>query len=71
VGVECFVTSTAARVSCPSLTHKNKTALFNGGKMGEVSRELQRNLKGISTACSRQARLDGLGRLAAHRAGAS
>lgn len=47
-GVECFVTGTAAGVSyLESLTHKNKTALFNGGKMGEVSRELQRNLKGI------------------------
>lgn len=47
-GVECFVTGTAAGVSyLESLTHKNKTAVFNGGKMGEVSQELQRNLKGI------------------------
>lgn len=47
-GVECFVTGTAAGISyLESLTHKNKTSLFNGGKMGEVSRELQRNLKGI------------------------
>lgn len=47
-GVECFVTGTAAGVSyLESVTHKNKTAVFNGGKMGEASRELQRNLKGI------------------------
>ena len=47
-GVECFVTGTAAGISyLESLTHKNKTAIFNGGKMGEASRELQKNLKGI------------------------
>jgi branched-chain amino acid aminotransferase len=47
-GRECFVTGTAAGISfLESLTHKHKTALFAGGKMGEVTRELQRNLKGI------------------------
>jgi len=47
-GVECFVTGTAAGISyIESLTHQNKTAIFNGGKMGEVATELQRNLKGI------------------------
>jgi len=47
-GVECFVTGTAAGISyLESVTHGNKTALFNGGKMGDASRELQKNLKGI------------------------
>lgn len=47
-GVECFVTGTAAGISfIESLTHKNKTAIFNGGKMGDASRELQKHLKGI------------------------
>jgi branched-chain amino acid aminotransferase len=47
-GVECFVTGTAAGVTyLGSLTHLKRTTVFNGGKMGDVSRELQRNLKGI------------------------
>jgi len=47
-GAECFVTGTAAGVSyLESLTHKHKTALFNGGKIGEVTLELQKTLKGI------------------------
>jgi len=47
-GVECFVTGTAAGVSyLGSLTHKGRTTTFSGGKMGPVSRELQKTLKGI------------------------
>jgi len=47
-GAECFVTGTAAGISyLESVTHQGKKAVFNGGKMGEVSKELQRNLKGI------------------------
>ncbi|MEI8093327.1 MAG: aminotransferase class IV [Spirochaetales bacterium] len=47
-GREAFVTGTAAGVSyLESVTHKNKTALFSGGKIGEVTLELQKTLKGI------------------------
>lgn len=47
-GVECFVTGTAAGVSyIESLTHKNKTTVFNGGKIGEATLTLQKTLKGI------------------------
>lgn len=46
--VECFVTGTAAGVSyIESITHKGKTALFNGGKIGELTTELLHTLKGI------------------------
>ncbi len=45
---ESFVTGTAAGVSfLESITHKGKTAVFNGGKMGELTRELLHTLKGI------------------------
>jgi branched-chain amino acid aminotransferase len=47
-GTECFVTGTAAGISyIESLTHKNKTAVFSGGKMGEATRTLLKTLKGI------------------------
>ncbi|MFA6506280.1 MAG: branched-chain-amino-acid transaminase [Treponemataceae bacterium] len=47
-GAECFVTGTAAGVTpIESLTHKGKTAVFNGGKVGELSAELRDVLKGI------------------------
>lgn len=45
---ECFVTGTAAGVSyIESLTHQGKTAVFNQGKMGELTMELLKTLKGI------------------------
>jgi branched-chain amino acid aminotransferase len=47
-GAECFVTGTAAGVTpIESLTHKGKTAVFNGGKVGELSAELRDVIKGI------------------------
>lgn len=47
-GAECFVTGTAAGVtSLESVTHQGRTAVFSQGKMGPVSRELQKTLKGI------------------------
>lgn len=47
-GKEMFVTGTAAGVSyIESITHKGKTKEFAGGKMGEVTFQLQRRLKGI------------------------
>ena len=47
-GAECFVTGTAAGVSfLESVTHKGKKAVFSGGKMGPVSTQLQKQLKGI------------------------
>lgn len=47
-GAECFVTGTAAGVSfLGSLTHQGKTVVFSDRKMGPVSKELQRTLKGI------------------------
>ncbi len=47
-GTECFVTGTAAGVSyIESVTHKGKTAEFNGGKMGEFTRDMLHTLKGI------------------------
>jgi branched-chain amino acid aminotransferase len=47
-GAECFVTGTAAGVTpIESLTHKGKTAVFNNGKVGELSAELRDALKGI------------------------
>lgn len=47
-GAECFVTGTAAGVTpIESLTHSGKKAVFNGGKVGELSAELRDVLKGI------------------------
>jgi branched-chain amino acid aminotransferase len=47
-GAECFVTGTAAGVTpIESLTHKGKTSVFNGGKVGELSADLRDALKGI------------------------
>ncbi len=47
-GAECFVTGTAAGVTpIESLTHQGKTAVFNGGKVGELSAELRDVLKGV------------------------
>jgi branched-chain amino acid aminotransferase len=47
-GRECFVSGTAAGLSyLESITYKDKTAVFNDGKMGEVSRQLLVTLKGI------------------------
>ncbi len=47
-GVECFVTGTAAGVSfIESVTHQGKTAVFNNGKVGELTTRLLRKLKGI------------------------
>jgi branched-chain amino acid aminotransferase len=45
---EVFVTGTAAGLSyMESITHKGKTAVFNEGKMGELSHKLLQTLKGI------------------------
>ena len=45
---ECFVTGTAAGVSyIESLTWNDKTAVFNGGKQGEITTALQKSLKRI------------------------
>lgn len=47
-GTECFVTGTAAGVSyLESLTHNGQTAIFNKGKMGDLTATLLRQLKGI------------------------
>jgi branched-chain amino acid aminotransferase len=47
-GTECFVTGTAAGISfIESLTHQSKTAVFSGAKMGDVTRQLLKTLKGI------------------------
>lgn len=47
-GAEVFVTGTAAGVSyLESITHKGRTVVYNGGKMGEVTRDLLVTLKGI------------------------
>ncbi|OHE70780.1 MAG: branched-chain-amino-acid transaminase [Treponema sp. RIFOXYC1_FULL_61_9] len=47
-GAECFVTGTAAGVTpIESLTHKGKTAVFSGGKVGELTAALRDQLKGI------------------------
>ncbi len=46
--IECFVTGTAAGVSyIESLTHGRKTTVFSGGKIGELTMELLKKLKGI------------------------
>lgn len=45
---ECFVTGTAAGVShISSITHKDKTATFGDGKIGDTSLHLQKRLKNI------------------------
>ncbi|MFP4536476.1 MAG: aminotransferase class IV [Spirochaetaceae bacterium] len=45
---EVFVTGTAAGVSyLESITHQGKTALYNGGKIGELTAQLRRTLRGI------------------------
>lgn len=47
-GVECFVSGTAAGVTYfESLTHEGRTKVFGDGRMGEISRRLLRELKGI------------------------
>ena len=47
-GAEAFVTGTAAGITFfESITHKGRTAIFNGGKQGDISRSLQKELKGI------------------------
>lgn len=47
-GKEFFVSGTAAGIThFESLTHNGKTAVFNGGKQGELSIELLKTLKGI------------------------
>ncbi len=47
-GAECFVTGTAAGVTpIESLTHRGKKAVFNGGKVGDLSAHLRDTLKGI------------------------
>ena len=46
--VECFVTGTAAGVSyIESIAHNGKTTIFREGKIGELTHELGRTLKGI------------------------
>lgn len=46
--VEVFVTGTAAGVTfIESITHNEKTSVFCGGKIGDVTHTLQRRLKGI------------------------
>lgn len=47
-GKEVFVTGTAAGVSyIESITHKDSTKEYAGGKMGEATYQLQKTLKGI------------------------
>lgn len=47
-GAECFVSGTAAGVTpVESITHQGKTAVFNGGKIGELTVKLRDTLKGI------------------------
>ncbi|AEF84300.1 branched-chain-amino-acid transaminase [Treponema primitia ZAS-2] len=46
--VECFVSGTAAGATpIESLTHQGKKAVFNNGKVGELTAELRDTLKGI------------------------
>ena len=46
--VESFVTGTAAGVAfLESITYKDKTTVFNGGKEGELTLQLQKELKSI------------------------
>jgi branched-chain amino acid aminotransferase len=45
---ECFVSGTAAGATpLESLTYKGKKAIFNGGKVGELTAEIRDTLKGI------------------------
>jgi len=45
---ECFVCGTAAgAVPISSITHKKKKAVFNGGKVGDLTAELRDAIKGI------------------------
>jgi branched-chain amino acid aminotransferase len=45
---ECFVCGTAAGAApIPSLTYKEKKAVFNNGKLGDLTIQLQNTLKGI------------------------
>jgi len=45
---EAFVTGTAAGVShIESITHGESTAVFNGGEIGPLTRELRKTLRGI------------------------
>lgn len=45
---ESFVTGTAAGVSyIESITHRGKTVEFNGGKIGDLTAELRKKLRGI------------------------
>ncbi|HOV39173.1 MAG TPA: branched-chain-amino-acid transaminase [Spirochaetales bacterium] len=45
---ECFLTGTAAGATfIESITHRNRTTVFNKGKPGELTLSLQRTLKGI------------------------
>ncbi|MFW5797569.1 MAG: branched-chain-amino-acid transaminase [Spirochaetota bacterium] len=47
-GAECFVSGTAAGVTqVESVTHEGKTAVFNDGKIGDLTRKLRDTLKGI------------------------
>ncbi|MFP4432461.1 MAG: branched-chain-amino-acid transaminase [Spirochaetota bacterium] len=47
-GAECFVTGTAAGVAyLESLTHKGRTAVYNNGEIGDLTRQLRDTLKGI------------------------
>ena len=46
--VECFVTGTAAgAVPIESITHNGKKAVFNNGRVGELTAKLRDTLKGI------------------------
>ena len=45
---ECFVTGTAAGITfIESITHKGTSAVFNQGRMGELTQSLMHKLKGI------------------------
>ena len=45
---EVFVTGTAAGISyIESITHKDKTVVFNDSKIGDLTHDLLRTLKGI------------------------
>jgi branched-chain amino acid aminotransferase len=47
-GAECFVTGTAAGVAyIESIEHEGSTAVYNDGKIGELTVSLRRRLKGI------------------------
>jgi branched-chain amino acid aminotransferase len=47
-GTECFVTGTAAGVAyIESIEHEGRVAVYNDGKIGELTQTLRRKLKGI------------------------